>query len=93
VAFSDADIKFYVTAEAVERARRRQAELRTKGEEKSLEEIQEAIEARDRSDEGRRVGPLKPADDAIVVDTTNLSIEEVVEKLLRLVKERCLKKR
>lgn len=93
VAFPDADIKFYLTAEAVERARRRQSELRTKGEEKSLEEIQEAIEARDRSDEGRTVGPLKPADDAIVVDTTNLSIDEVVEKLLRLVKERCLKKR
>jgi len=93
VAFPDADIKFYLTAEAVERARRRQSELRAKGEEKSLEAIQDAIEARDRSDEGRTVGPLKPADDAIVVDTTNLSIEEVVEKLLRLVKERCLKKR
>jgi cytidylate kinase len=46
-----------------------------------------AIEERDKSDEGRAVGPLKPADDAIVIDTTDLSIEEVVEKLLRYVEE------
>ena len=47
---------------------------------------------RDRSDETRTVGPLRPARDAIVVDTTDLSIEEVVEKLLGYVEERCLKK-
>ena len=84
VAFPDADVKFFLTAEARERARRRQAEsLRNE----SLEQIQRAIEERDKSDEGRAVGPLKPADDAIVIDTTDLSIEEVVEKLLRYVEE------
>ncbi|MHC4174786.1 MAG: (d)CMP kinase [Planctomycetota bacterium] len=92
VAFGDADIKFYLTAEPSERARRRQAELRAKGISESLEKVQRAIEERDKSDENRTVGPLKPAGDAIVVDTTDLSIEEVVEKLLCYVKEKCLKK-
>ncbi len=92
VAFSDADIKFYLIADSAERARRRQAELRAKGSDESLEQIQKAIEERDKSDENRTVGPLRPAEDAIVVDTTDLSIEEVVEKLLSCVKEKCLKK-
>jgi len=91
VAFGDADIKFYLTAEPSVRARRRQAELRAKGLSESFEKIQRAIEERDKSDENRTVGPLKPAGDAIVVDTTDLSIEEVVEKLLCYVKEKCLK--
>jgi cytidylate kinase len=92
VAFADADMKFYLTAEPEERARRRQAELRAKGVIESLKKIQKAIEERDKSDENRTVGPLKPADDAIIVDTTDLSIEEVVDKLLSYVKEKCLKK-
>jgi cytidylate kinase len=87
VAFSDADIKFYLTADSIERARRRQAELRAKGGDESLEQIQKAIEERDKSDENRTVGPLRPAEDAIVVDTTDLTIEQVVEKLLDYVKE------
>ena len=82
VAFPDADVKFYLTADAGERARRRQAELRTEDSRDSLEQIQRAIEDRDKSDEERAVGPLRPAEDAVVVDTTDLSIEEVVEKLL-----------
>ena len=92
VAFSDADIKFYLMADSIERAGRRQAELRAKGGNESLEQIQKAIEERDKSDENRTVGPLRPAEDAIVVDTTDLSIEEVVEKLLCYVKEKCLRK-
>ena len=92
VAFSDADIKFYLMADSIERARRRQAELRAKGNDESLEQIQKAIEERDKSDENRTVGPLRPAEDAIIVDTTDLSIEEVVEQLLSCVKEKCLKK-
>jgi len=92
VAFWDADIKFYLTAAVDERARRRQAELRARSVNESLAQIQKAIERRDRSDENRAVGPLRPAKDAIVVDSTDLSIEEVVEKLLCYVKEKCLKK-
>jgi cytidylate kinase len=87
VAFADADVKFYLTAETSERAKRRQLELRARGGGESLEQIQRTIEERDKSDEDRAVGPLRPADDAIVIDTTNLSIEEVVEKLLRCVEK------
>jgi len=65
----------------------RQNELRAKGSSENLEQIQNAIEERDKSDEDRAVGPLRLAEDAIVVDTTDLSIEEVVEKLLRFVEE------
>jgi cytidylate kinase len=92
VAFPDAGVKFYLTADATERAKRRQIELRAKGSSENLEQIQNAIEERDKSDEDRAVGPLRPAEDAIVVDTTDLSIEEVVEKLLRFVEEKCRKR-
>lgn len=92
VAFGDADIKFFLVADSAERARRRQADLQAQGNEQSVEQIQKALEERDKSDENRTVGPLRPAEDAIVVDTTGLSIEEVVEKLLGYVKEKCLKK-
>jgi cytidylate kinase len=92
IAFGDADIKFFLTADLAERARRRQAELQTKGDNQSLVQIQEAIEQRDKSDQDRAVGPLKPAEDAIVVDTTNMSIEQVVEKLTGYVKEKCSEK-
>ena len=87
VAFPDADIKFYLTAEEIERAKRRQAELQANGSSQSLEKIQVAIEERDKSDTNRAIGPLRPADDAIVVDTTDLSIEEVIEKLLDCIEE------
>ena len=87
VAFPDAGVKFYLIADSAERAKRRQIELSAKGSSENLEQIQNAIEERDKSDEDRAVGPLKPAEDAIVVDTTDLSIEEVVEKVLRFVED------
>ena len=91
VAFYDADIKFYLTADLAERARRRQSELQDKGDSDGLENIKKAIEERDKSDQSRTVGPLKPAEDAIVVDTTNMGIEQVVEKLAGYVTEKCSK--
>jgi len=92
VAFADANIKFFLIADSIERAKRRQAELRDKGatentEETDLSQIQKEIEDRDKSDRDRTVGPLKPANDAIVIDTTNLNIEQVVDKLLSHVRE------
>jgi len=87
VAFGDADIKFFLIADSAERARRRQAELQDNHGAGSLDQIQKAIEERDKSDQSRAVGPLKPAEDAIVVDTTNMSIEQVVEKLACYVEE------
>jgi cytidylate kinase len=91
VAFSDANIKFFLTADLPERARRRQAQLGI-SESQSAIDIQKAIEQRDKSDQERAFGPLKPAEDAIIVDTTNLSIEQVVEKLADYVKEKCSKR-
>jgi cytidylate kinase len=87
VAFPDADVKFYLTADTRERARRRQIELQDRNGRESLEQIQKAIVERDKSDEDRAVGPLRPAEDAIVVDTTDLSIEEVVDQLLSFVED------
>ena len=87
VAFPDADVKFYLTADATERARRRKAELDAKGENADLKQIRRSIEARDKSDEDRAVGPLKPAADAIVLDTTGLSIQEVADRAYQRVEE------
>jgi cytidylate kinase len=88
VAFEDADVKIFLVADVEERARRRQRELADKGREVLLEELKAEIEKRDRSDQSRTTGPLKPAEDAIEVDTTNMSIEQVVEKVLEIVREK-----
>ncbi len=87
VVFPEANVKFYLTADVRERARRRKAELDAKGVPADLEQIRQAIEARDRSDENRAVGPLKPAPEAVMIDTTDLSIEQVVERVYRRVLE------
>jgi len=92
VAFTDADVKFYLTADSAERARRRYAELRAKGINESIEQIRAAIEERDESDQGRQVGPLKAAGDAIVIDTTGLTVNEVVDEIICRVEEKCLGK-
>lgn len=92
VAFPDANVKFFLTADLNERARRRQAELKAKAIQQTDDEVRQAILKRDQSDENRAVGPLKPADGAVIVDTTGLSIDEVVEKLVGYVKQRCPEK-
>ncbi len=89
VVFPDANAKFYLTADLNERARRRQVELKAKGVRQPDEEVRQAILKRDQSDENRAVGPLKPADGAVIVDTTGLSIDEVVEKLISCAKQKC----
>ncbi len=85
-AFPDADFKFFLTAGAEERARRRQAQLGESGKEADLEELRENIEKRDASDKNRSVGPLTPADDAIVIDTTNMVVQQAVEKIAEYIK-------
>jgi cytidylate kinase len=92
VAFPDADVKFFLNADLDERARRRQAEQKTKGITQTIDEVRRDIQKRDESDETRSVGPLKPASDAIIIDTTNLSIEQVVGKLLVCMKGKCPRK-
>ncbi|MDP3804262.1 MAG: (d)CMP kinase [Candidatus Omnitrophota bacterium] len=86
VVFPDADYKFYLDADVAERARRRHKELFESGQKVELEPIKKDVVARDESDMKRTIGALKAADDAIVVDTTNLAIGEVVEKLLSYIK-------
>jgi len=87
VAFDNAQFKFFLTADIDERARRRQVELKTQGRDENLKQTRKAIEQRDKSDQSRAIGPLKPAEDAVVIDTTDLTIEQVVEKLLHYVQK------
>ncbi len=87
VAFSDADIKFFLIADLDIRAKRRLTDLRSQGGDDTLEHIKDALEQRDASDENRAVGPLKPADDAVIIDTTNLTINGVVDELLSYVRQ------
>ena len=83
VVFPDADVKFFVTATPEERARRRHAELRAKGDPSTFEEVLADQVRRDRDDSERAVAPLRPAGDAIVVDTSGIPVEAVVERLVR----------
>ena len=82
VVFPDAGFKFYLDADIAERGKRRWKELREKGLDVDLAVTIKKIEERDASDRGRRLDPLKRAKDAKIVDTTGLSLDEVVEKLV-----------
>jgi len=86
VVFPDTPYKFYLDADVAERASRRHKELTESGEAVDLEILKKDVVARDESDMKRSVGALKKARDAIVIDTTNLSIDEVVEKVLGYIK-------
>jgi CMP/dCMP kinase len=81
----DAAVKAFLTAEPAERARRRAEELRRRGVEAEAEEVHRAIEQRDKLDSTRSAAPLRPADDAIPIDTTGLAPEQVIEQVLALV--------
>lgn len=74
----DADFKFYLTADSAERAKRRAKELAEKGQVVDVKKIQEEIEQRDYNDSHREFAPLKQAEDAVLVDSTNMTIEEVI---------------
>ena len=82
----DARFKIYLTASAEERARRRFLELQEKGETQSFEDVLEDIKQRDHNDMTRELNPLRKADDAVEVDTTGLDIEQVVQKVLEIVR-------
>ncbi len=90
VVFIEAPLKIFLTASAEERARRRQLQLREAGVDASLSSLLKEIQARDARDMQRSVAPLKPADDAITLDTTRLTIPEVVDRLTELLTERGL---
>ena len=85
VVFPNADLKIFLVADAKERAKRRYRELIEKGENVEIEEIYENILKRDKIDSTRKESPLKKAKDAVEVDTTSKSIEEVKNEILRMV--------
>ncbi len=78
----NADVKIFLTASIEERAQRRWKELKEKGYSMSFEELKADIAARDKADSEREISPLVQAEDAVLLDTTGLSIDEVVEKIL-----------
>lgn len=90
VVFTDAPLKIFLTASAEERARRRHLQLREAGMDASLSSLLKEIQARDARDMQRSVAPLVPADDAVELDTTSLSIPEVVERLTQLLVQKGL---
>lgn len=83
----DAPYKFFLTADLEERARRRFKEIRSKGETAELETIKKEIKARDEQDTSRQTAPLKPAVDAVIIDTNNMSEEEVVAGILNMIEK------
>lgn len=86
VVFPDADIKFFLVAEVEERARRRHMELLQKGIRTTKKDVEQNLVNRDIKDSSRKVSPLKPAKDAIVIDTTNLNIRQKNELTLKYIK-------
>ena len=81
----DAEVKIYLTASSKERANRRYKELIEKGEQADFEKIEADIIERDERDMNREISPLKQADDAILVDSSYMTIEEVAEKIISLI--------
>jgi len=88
VVFPDADLKIFLVASLEERARRRYKELVLKGANVTLDEIMREISERDRQNIERKLSPLRKAEDAIVLDTSDLAIEEQVQRVIELARER-----
>ncbi len=88
VVFPEAEVKVFLVADPEERARRRQRELAARGQEVPLEQVLAEILQRDAQDQQRAIAPLRKADDAVELDTTSLSIDEQVQRVYELVRER-----
>src|SRR5262249_37578967 len=84
----NAEAKFFLTASVKARAMRRHQELLEAGEQVTLEETMLAVEARDLADTSRAVAPLKQADDAVLVDASDKSADEIVEEMVKIVREK-----
>jgi cytidylate kinase len=84
--FPGAACKFFLVADPLERARRRQREMASRGESASLDEVLDAQEARDRRDAARDLAPMVPAADAVLLDTTHLSLNEVIDRMEQAVR-------
>ena len=87
VILPDADLKIFLTASAEERARRRVAQLAEKGIEADFDDVVKEIKSRDENDSTREIAPLKPAPDACIIDSTDLSFEQVVSLISGMIGE------
>ena len=85
--FPNADVKIYLDASVEERAKRRYKEMQEKGIDTSFEEVLDSIKQRDENDKHKEIGSLMIAEDATVVDTTNFTIDEVVEQVSKIIDE------
>ncbi len=85
VIFPDADLKIFLTASAEIRAQRRHKQLKEKGESVNLSRLFREIKARDLRDQSRSIAPLKAAEDAVIIDSTDLSIEQVLTKVIDMI--------
>ncbi len=91
VVFPSASLKIFLDASAEERAKRRQLQLQQKGINVNFDNLLQEIQERDFRDRNRPVAPLKPADDAIVIDSTSMSIDAVFNQVLALVNQRIIR--
>ncbi len=89
--FPNADVKIYLDASIEERAKRRYKEMQEKNINMSYEEVEENIRKRDENDKAKEIGALKKAEDSIVVDTTSLTIEQVVEEIIEIINNKKIK--
>jgi CMP/dCMP kinase len=92
VVFPEARYKFFLSASIPVRARRRYEELVERGQKVSLEEVQQEMEERDRQDEQRTLAPLRPAPGAVIIDSSDLTIGQVLEKMLHCLETKGFKK-
>lgn len=88
VVFPNAQLKIFLTASVEERARRRYAEMVAKGQQVDLQQLQADIAERDKQDSERAISPLRQAEDALLLDTSDMGISEVTDRILHLVQER-----
>ena len=86
ILFPEAKYKFFITASAEERARRRENQLKESGLSVNMRNLQERIEERDKKDSSREISPLIPAEDAVVIDSSNIGIYELKDKVLNLIR-------
>ncbi len=82
----DAQVKIFLTASVLERAKRRFLEMQEKGIEADFEQVKKDIEYRDKNDSERKFAPLKKADDAVLVDSSDMTIDEVIYKITEIIK-------
>jgi len=90
--FPDADHKFFLVASLDEKVRRRSAQMQRRGESVDEQAMRREIEARDRIDTERAVAPLRPAADALVIDTDEIEVSEVVDRIVKRVRQRRAKR-